>query len=88
MTLPIRMTQGIMKTIDHNDTIITTGIINVISETAHDQLVASRDTVHNTQVNSETVPAIVLIAHSHQVVLSLEIDAHVLVTNILVPMHL
>ena len=50
--------------------------INVISETAHDQLIDSRGTIHEAQINFEIILAIVTTGHAHQVVLASEIDVH------------
>ena len=61
---------------------ITIDIIKTIKEIAHDRLVASRDMNDEAQTDSGTAHANVLIAHTHQDVFALEIDAHVGVLNI------
>ena len=53
---------GIQETVqitDSNDTIIPTGKIKVISETARGLQIASRDMSHKAQVDSETIDAII-----------------------------
>ena len=65
-------------------TTIPIDTIKIISDIAHDQLIASRDTTHVTEapVDSEENHATVLTAHTHQVAIALEIDFHVGVMNI------
>ena len=56
--------------------------IKVFSETAHDQLIDSRDAIHEAQIDSEIIHAIVTNAHAHQVVLAPEIYVHDGIINI------
>ena len=70
MILHIGVTQESMKIIDPNDTMNPTDIIRAISETARNQLVASKNMSQEAQTDSETTHAIVLNAHTHQVVLA------------------
>ena len=64
-----------------------TDIIKVISETAHNSLFASRDTIHEAQVDSEIIHGIVLTAHAHEVYFVLEIDTHFGTMNISALIH-
>ena len=77
MILYTRVTQENKENADLNDTMIPADIIKIFNETAHDQLIYSRDTSHEARTHSETTLAIVLTAHTHQVVFDLEIDVHV-----------
>ena len=81
-TLHTEMTQKTTEIIDPNDTVISTDIIRIISETAQDRLIASIDTSHGVQIDSETTHAIVLTAHSHQVASVSKIDINVAAINI------
>ena len=83
----IRVTQETMKNIYPNYTGIPTDIIKAFNETAHNQLIDSRDTNHEARINSETTRVIVLTAHAHQVVFALEIDAQAGASNIHVLNH-
>ena len=71
------VTQETMEIIDPNDIMISASIIKASNETAHDRLVASRDTSHEAQTDSDSTDAIVLAGHAHQVVFAFTIDAHV-----------
>ena len=84
MTLLIGVTQETKEITDPNDTKIPIDTVKVIIEITHDQLIASRHTNHGTeaQVDSETIHAIVLTAHVHQVCFALEIDVCVGKMNI------
>ena len=72
----IRMDQETMYNINPSDRKIPMDTIKVISETAHDQLVDSRDTTHEAQIDSEIVHAIVTTDQAQLVVLASEIDVH------------
>ena len=65
MTLHIAVTQETMEIIDPEDTMIPTDIIKATTETAHDQLVASRDTSHEAQTDYESTQAIFLTDQVH-----------------------
>ena len=80
-------TQEVINIIYHNNITIPTIIVEAISETSHDQIVAFRNTIHEAQVDSETIPAIALIAHAHQLVFAREIDLHGGLTSILALIH-
>ena len=83
----IKVIQEAMENIDLNDTMIHTDIIKAINDTAQDQLIAFRDTYHETWTDSETTHAIVLTANSHQAIFALEIDVHLETMNIHVLTH-
>ena len=87
MFLHMGMTQENMENIDPNDTVIPTGIIKAIKETAHDRLIAFRDTNNEARTDYEITHAIALINHAHQAVFALQIDVHVGEMNIHVLIH-
>ena len=70
-----------------NNTVIPIDIIKAISNTTHDQLVTSRDTIHEAKVDFEIVHVIFLPTHAHQVVFALEIDVQVGITIIIAQVH-
>ena len=61
-----------------------------MSEFAHDNLIASTDTIDETkaQVDSEAINAYFLIAHVYQIAFDSEIDNHAGLTNILALINL
>ena len=73
MTLLTGVTQEIMEITNHKDRMIPTNIIKAIRETTHDQPVAFKYTIHETdvQVDCKTIHAIVLTSHAHQLVFAL-----------------
>ena len=64
----IGVNQETIENVDTNDTPIPTDRIKAINETPHGRLIASRETNHQAQTDSETTRAIFLTAHAHQVV--------------------
>ena len=66
-------TQEIMNITDPRDKTIPIDTTKPISYITHDQLIASRDTIHVTeaQVNSEIIQATVLITHADQLSIAL-----------------
>ena len=88
MTLHIGATPETKEITDINDTLIPADIMKVISETAHHRLLAFKNTIHEAQVDSETIHATVLIAHAHQILLAWKTDVQVEVVNIPAPGHL
>ena len=79
--------QETTEIIDPNDTMNPMDVVKTFNETAHDQLIASKDTRHEAQTDSEITHAIFSIAQGHQVVFALEIDVQVEVMNIHVLTH-
>ena len=82
MILHIGVTQETMEITDPNNTMIPTDIVTFISKMIQDRLIASRDTNHEAQIDSEKTHAIVLTAYTDQVVFALEIDVPVRVMKI------
>ena len=82
MALHIGVTQKTRESIDPDNKVFRTDMNKVISEIAQYRLIASNDTSHETQIDSETTRAIVSTAHADQLVLTFEIDVHVRVMNI------
>ena len=76
------VTQEIIENIDTPDTITPIDIINVINRIALDRLIDSRDTYREPYADSEKTRAVAITTRAHQVVIALEMSAHVGETNI------
>ena len=78
---------SIVENIIPNDAMIHTDIIKVISKIAHYRLVATTDTIQETQLDSGTIHSTILTAHFHQVACAWQIVIHVGIKNIPVIIH-
>ena len=89
MIFSIKVIQETMGITDPSDTMIPLDIIKVSSEIDCDQLVDLEDIINVTevQVDSEKIHAIILTAHAHQVVYTLDLDVYVGIMNILGLIH-